>query len=135
MRVHTSVHPATEEMDLGSGRFCFVPASDKAVALVDALCGVNRKYLSYLLASSKRMSWCRATHACPADKAAESACYNHSQRVCRRSATRVRQDLLYTLICDKVDTGADRISNYVMSAKLYIPCRPAHSRRCRWNPE
>jgi hypothetical protein len=59
-------------MDLGSGGFGFVSASDKAVALVDTLRCIDGEYAS------------------PADKSAESACYDHSQGMCRRSSAHVR---------------------------------------------
>jgi hypothetical protein len=42
----TPVHPATEEMDLGSGGLGFVSASDEAIALVNALRRIDGEDLS-----------------------------------------------------------------------------------------
>ena len=109
----TSVHPTAEKFYFRSGGFVF--ASDEAVTLVDAFYRIDREYLYHWLGFCMQPTRSLIAYTCPADQSAYSASYDHSQWMRGRSSARICQDLLYTLICNKVDAGADRIANYVMS--------------------
>lgn len=115
----TSVHPTAEKLYFRSGRLVF--ASDEAVALIDAFYRIDREYLYHWLGYCMPPTVSLFAYTCPTDQSAYSASYDHSQWMRGRSSARICQDLLHTLICNKVDAGADRIANYARSVFPRIP--------------
>lgn len=74
----TAIHPRAVEGDLGP--CSLLTSAYETIALIDALCRVNRENLSNRSAIKFRFRLSMSTYTCPAHKPAQSPCHHYSRR-------------------------------------------------------